>query len=94
MTRPWISACILRSASHMADTWLVKLYNSQSSICNCIARRPNEVCPILNDFYVLQAWNLGPSKVETAMINIEIPHQLKGPNGEQIFMQVFEPQVS
>jgi hypothetical protein len=28
------------------------------------------------------------------MIDIEIPHQLKGPNGEQIFMQVFEPQVS
>jgi hypothetical protein len=28
------------------------------------------------------------------MIEIEIPHQLEGPNGEQIFMQVFEPQVS
>jgi hypothetical protein len=63
-------------------------------VCDYIARKSNEVCPILNDFYVLQAWNLGPSKVETAMIDIEIPHQLKGPNGEQIFMQVFEPQVS
>jgi hypothetical protein len=48
----------------------------------------------MNDLHVLQAWNLGPSKVETATIYIEIPHQLKGPNGEKIFMQVFEPQVS
>jgi len=44
--------------------------------------------------HTFEAWNLGPSKVETAMIDIEIPHQLKGPNGEQIFMQVFEPQLS
>jgi hypothetical protein len=48
---------------------------------------------IMNLFCVLQVWNLGPSKVETAMIEIEIPHQLEGPNGAQIFMQVFEPQV-
>jgi hypothetical protein len=45
-------------------------------------------------FYILQVWNLGPSKVETVMIEFEIPHQLSGPNGEQVFMQVFEPQVS
>ena len=63
-------------------------------MCDFIARRPNEFCPTLNDFCVLQAWNLGPSKVETVMISIEIPHHLKGPKGEQIFMQVFEPQVS
>jgi hypothetical protein len=48
----------------------------------------------MNVSHILQAWNLGPSKVETAMIDIEIPHQVKGPNGKQIFMQVFEPQVS
>jgi hypothetical protein len=45
-------------------------------------------------FYILQVWNLGPSKVETVMIEFEIPHQLNGPNGERIFMQVFEPEVS
>jgi hypothetical protein len=83
----------------MAGTWLVSyiflnLTSFENIVYDYIARRPNEVCPILNEFYVLQAWNLGPSKVETAMIDIEIPHQLKGPNGEQIFMQVFEPQVS
>jgi hypothetical protein len=49
---------------------------------------------LICNFYVLQVWNLGPSKVETVMIEFEIPHQLNGPNGERIFMQVFEPQVS
>ncbi|PNF29696.1 hypothetical protein B7P43_G13069, partial [Cryptotermes secundus] len=39
-----------------------------------------------------EVWNLGPSKVETVMIEFEIPHQLKGPNGERIFMQVFQPE--
>ncbi|KDR08411.1 Integrin alpha-PS3 [Zootermopsis nevadensis] len=41
-----------------------------------------------------EVWNLGPSNVETVTIEFEIPHQLDGPNGETIFMQVFEPQLS
>jgi hypothetical protein len=83
----------------MAGTWLAMLLNSQSYIF-----RENNIKILvdyviwsrarMNHFCVFQVWNLGPSKVETAMIEIEIPHQLEGPNGEQIFMQVFEPQVS
>jgi hypothetical protein len=49
---------------------------------------------LIRTIYILQVWNLGPSKVETVVIEFEIPHQLNGPNGERIFMQVFEPQVS
>jgi len=51
------------------------------------------VCVLINRVSVLQVWNLGPSKVERVMIELEIPHQLDGPNGQKIFMHVYKPQV-
>jgi hypothetical protein len=49
---------------------------------------------LIQTIYISQVWNLGPSKVEMVVIEFGIPHQLNGPDGERIFMQVFEPQVS
>jgi len=41
-----------------------------------------------------QVWNLGPSIVEKAEIEIQIPHQYILPLGQEIFMRILEHQVS
>jgi hypothetical protein len=41
-----------------------------------------------------QVWNLGPSVVEAAEIEFQIPHQYVVPPGQEIFMRVLEHQVS
>jgi hypothetical protein len=41
-----------------------------------------------------QVWNLGPSTVETAEIEFQIPHQYVLPPLQEIFMRVLEHQVS
>jgi hypothetical protein len=41
-----------------------------------------------------QIWNLGPSTVERAEIEFQIPHQYVLPTGQKIFMRILEPQVS
>jgi hypothetical protein len=41
-----------------------------------------------------QVWNLGPSTVERAEIEIQIPHQYILPPVQEIFMRILEPQVS
>jgi hypothetical protein len=39
-------------------------------------------------------WNLGPSTVERAEIEFQIPHQYVLPPVQEIFMSILEPQVS
>jgi len=41
-----------------------------------------------------QVWNLGPSTVERAEIEFQIPHQYVLPPVQEIFMRILEPQVS
>jgi hypothetical protein len=45
-------------------------------------------------FLCAQVWNLGPSTVERAEIEIQIPHQYVLPPVQEIFMRILEPQVS
>jgi len=45
-------------------------------------------------FLCAQVWNLGPSTVETAEIEFQIPHQYVLPPVQEIFMRILEPQVS
>ena len=41
-----------------------------------------------------KVWNLGPSTVERAEIEFQIPHQYVLPPVQEIFMRILEPQVS
>jgi len=45
-------------------------------------------------FLCAQVWNLGPSTVERAEIEFQIPHQYVLPPLQEIFMRILEPQVS
>ncbi|XP_023711534.1 integrin alpha-9 isoform X2 [Cryptotermes secundus] len=43
--------------------------------------------------HTFQVWNSGPSTVETAEIEFQIPHQYVLPPTQEIFMRVLEPQL-
>jgi hypothetical protein len=45
-------------------------------------------------FLCAQMWNLGPSTVERAEIEFQIPHQYVLTTGQEIFLRILQPQVS